>query len=899
MAPAHPTPALPVIDRDAADLSGYKAQLSGDMHRLWHNVIARRAPHVLAVLQATDRDLPNDADTTPCLQAINIWFQLTRIIEENIAVKSRRANEAASGIASVEGSFARVLAEMDPKMTVADFAALARQLSVGPTLTAHPTEAKRVTVLEIHRRIYRSIVSLETQRWTPRERDDILADIETEIDLLWMTGELRLERPSLTDEVEWGLQFFRDAIFDAVPQVFERFQAASLARFGVALETGPCIKFHSWIGGDRDGNPNVTVAVTRETLARTRRTILDHTIDALTAAAARISITSRIMPLPEAMAEEIRALLAAAGASAQLEKRHPGEVFRQALTAMASRMRATRDRAKDAYPSVARFVADIAVLEAALAAIGADRLAQRVLAPIRWQAETFGFRTTTLDVRQNSTVTTAVLTEIWTVLGGAPGFGSALWSERLLRELGMAHLPSLDRTALGPDAQELLDLLALMHDAQRTDDPEAIGPFILSMSRSRDDILGVYLLARYAGFGAEKLDLRVVPLFETIDDLRNAPAVFDALLAVPLARSSMRTRDGMIEVMLGYSDSNKDGGFICSTWELEKAQRRLTQTLARHDTRPVFFHGRGGSVSRGGAPTERAIAAQPVGTVQGHLRITEQGEVVSSKYANRGTAQNHLELLASSVLGHMKTRVQTTANPEHNDALEALSGMSQAAYSNLLAMPGFIDYFQQASPVEELAMLKIGSRPARRFGAKSIADLRAIPWVFAWSQNRHLITGWYGLGSALQSFSQVRGAAAHGLLAEMFAHHKLFRLMVDEVEKSLLLSDMAIAADYAELVEDPHVRTTILRRITQEHQATVTALLAITGGPEIGARFPMLTDRLAQVREQLDRTNRLQVNLLRRTRADSALRRADSALRTTVPLMQSMNCIAAGLGWTG
>ncbi len=885
-------PAPYAADTDDGALLAYKASLRQELHRLWHKVIARRAPQVFTLLEGTDHDLPNDTATSPWLQATNIWFQLTRIIDENFDVKARRAEEALHGAAAVEGSFARAIADLDPKMTAREFTELASRLSVGPTLTAHPTEAKRVTVLEIHRRIYRSLVSLETQRWTPRERDDILLDIEGEIDLLWMTGELRLERPSLSDEIEWGLQFFRDAIFDAVPQVYERFNATTQSRFGAQLQAAPCLRFHSWIGGDRDGNPNVTTSVTREAIARARRLILDRYIAVLTAAAARISITSRIVPLPVDSADRLRALLDASGQAGPLAKRHPGEVFRQALSAMAVRMGATRDGAPFAYQTVPQFIADIQVLEQALCAIGAERLALRLLAPIRWQAETFGFRTTTLDVRQNSTVTTAVLQELWATMGGAPEFGSALWSERLRREVGQHDLPPVDRAALGPDACELLDLLALMRDAQISDDPEAIGPFILSMSRSSDDILAVYLLARYAGFGAEKLDLRVVPLFETIDDLRHAPAVFDDVLTVPLARRSMRRRDGTIEVMLGYSDSNKDGGFICSIWELDKAQRRLTQTLARHDSRPVFFHGRGGSVSRGGAPTERAIAAQPIGTVQGQLRITEQGEVVSSKYANRGTAQNQLELLASSVLTQMATRLQTVASPEHSDALDALSGMSQAAYSNLLSMPGFIDYFQQASPVEELAMLKIGSRPARRFGAMSLADLRAIPWVFAWSQNRHLLTGWYGFGSALQSFRHVRGAAGDALLTEMFAHHKLFRLMVDEVEKSLLASDMAIAADYAALVQDRQIRETILRRITDEHRATVEAILGITQSPALGARFPMLASRLALLRPQLDRTNRLQVALLREARADTSM-------RTIVPLMQSMNCIAAGLGWTG
>ncbi|KAB2886915.1 MAG: phosphoenolpyruvate carboxylase [Albidovulum sp.] len=866
--------------------------LRGEMRRLWRRVIERRAPQVLDLVLDATASLPPGEAAIPCLQAANIWFQLARIIEENSAMRARRMVEAAEGPEAIEGSFARVMAEFDPQMTQADFAALARKLAVGPTITAHPTEAKRVTVLEIHRRIYRLLVSLETERWTPREREDILCEIEGEIDLLWMTGELRLERPSLQDEIEWGLQFFRDAVFDAVPQLFERFIAAGTSRFGAGVEATPCVRFHSWIGGDRDGNPNVTAAVTREALARARRAILGRYLDAIDAAAARISITSRIVPLPRAEAGRVAAIIARSPRAEALAARHPGEVFRQALTAIGDRLRAMRDNGAGGYVSVGHFIADLRALEEALLAIGADRLALRFLAPLRWQAETFGFRTATLDIRQNSTVTTAVLARIWGLGGPAPAPSSSGWSRRLRAELGRPDLLHVDRSRLDGEARELLDLLGVMHEARLSDDPEAVGPFILSMTRSADDLLGVYLLARYAGFGAEKLDLRVVPLFETIEDLRRAPEVFDDLLQVPLAERSLRTRDAAVEVMLGYSDSNKDGGFLCSTWELNKAQRRMTQSLARHGLRPVFFHGRGGSVSRGGAPTGRAIAAQPVGTVQGRLRVTEQGEVVSSKYANRGTAVNQLELLVSSVLGHLPVHAEPVADPEQVDALEALSGLSQTAYCTLLAQPGFIDYFQQASPVEELAMLRIGSRPARRFGARSLADLRAIPWVFAWSQNRHMISGWFGFGSAIRAFRRVRGPAADRLLAGMFTRHPLFRLMVDEVEKSLMLTDMEIAALYAELVADHSIRETILGRIRDEHAASVAAVAALTDSVTPGARFPMMRERFDALRPQLDRINRLQVALLRRARSEPGA-------RTTVPLMQSMNCIAAGLGWTG
>ncbi|KIC13868.1 MULTISPECIES: phosphoenolpyruvate carboxylase [unclassified Leisingera] len=872
--------------------TSYAAGLRAELHALWLDVLRQRAPEVAAkIASETAWDLSNGQPATAYMQAFNIWFQLLKIVEENAAMRDRRMAETQDGPEVVEGSFARALDMAGELATPERLQEVTSQFSIGPTLTAHPTEAKRVTILEIHRRIYRVLVSLEAKRWTPRERADLLEDLRSEIDLLWMTGELRRDRPSLQDEIQWGLQFFRDSLYEAVPQLFERYIAAAEPRLGESADA-PCLKFHSWIGGDRDGNPNVTVEATAAALTANRAAILKRYQKALTTAAERISISAAVFALPDKASARLAKIVAAAPGAAALTARNPGEVFRQALTAILARIKATAAEETGAYKHLGDFVADLTEVEEALEEIGAHRLAARYVRPIRWQADVFGFRTVTLDIRQNSTVTTETLTEIWARSGDVPEFGGPDWSARLRKELGSASLPYMTPDELSPQSGELLKLLRLMRDAGAGEDPHAMGPFILSMTRSTDDLLGVYLLARYAGFGAEKAALKVVPLFETIGDLRAAPGILDGLLEVPFARRSLKSGDNRIEVMLGYSDSNKDGGFLCSTWELEKAQRLITRTLAAHRMKPVFFHGRGGSVSRGGAPAERAIAAQPAGTIAGRMRITEQGEVVSSKYANRGTALHQLELMASSVLRHSLQEDTPLVNPEFDDAFEALAGMSQAAYSNLLNVPGFLDYFQQASPVEELAMLKIGSRPARRFGAGSLDDLRAIPWVFAWSQNRHMITGWYGFGSAVASFRKFRGARGDAVLQDMFTGSPLFRLVVDEVEKTLLQSDMEIAADYATLVQDTEIRDRIFGSIRKEYQLACEAIAFLTGDSSLSQRFPRLRARFGRVENMLREIHKTQVRLLREERA-----RKSSTV--PVPLMQSMNCVAAGLGWTG
>jgi phosphoenolpyruvate carboxylase len=872
--------------------------LRAALFRLLLSVVADRAPDVARYLRtgAADR-IPAGSEAVPYLQALNIWFQLQKIAEENTAMRTRRRAEAEAGPSAVPGSFALVLDRLSgTKGGKAAIADALKRLAVAPTMTAHPTEAKRVTILEIHRRIYRRLVELETQRWTPRERTRLIAEIRNEIDLLWLTGELRLERPSLDDEIAWGLQFYRDSIFDAVPQLFEQFnEARELClpdKAGTKLR--PCIRFHSWIGGDRDGNPNVTVTVTENAVAAGRAAALDCHIEGVELAARRLSVSARIASVPAA---EMAALDAVIAASPPLASRNPGEVFRQALSAVARRLHATRSGA--GYGEPYEYLRDLSVIDAALTGAGAGALAAQYLAPLVWRAEVFGFRCHALDVRQNSAAINAALSEVFAQSGTSPQPGSRDWQARIAADLGAENLAPVDRAALSPLSADLLALLRLMQIPVYGQDPAAFGSFIVSMTKCAHDLLAVHCLAAHAlaGTGVARehaLVLRVVPLFETITDLRAGPDILADYLQTTAASAAIRDHKGQVEVMLGYSDSNKDGGFLCSTWELDRAQRKITARLADLGLTATFFHGRGGSASRGGAPTERAIAAQPEGTIDGTLRLTEQGEVVSARYANRGTALTHLELLASSVLAHVAgARPARLARPDHDEALEALSGMSQAAYAGLVASPGFVTYFQQSSPVEELSSLRIGSRPARRTGAASLDDLRAIPWVFAWSQNRHLLTGWYGFGSAVASFLKVRGSEGAEVLRDMFETSKLFRLIVDEVEKALYQSDLTIAARYAALVDDEAIRTAVFGKVRGEFAAARSAVLSITGESALAERFPMFRDRFDRVSPHLDRIGTLQVGLLAEVRKG---KRTEAAM---VPLLLSMNCIAAGLGWTG
>ncbi|WP_342149084.1 phosphoenolpyruvate carboxylase [Methylorubrum sp. SB2] len=853
------------------------------------------------------------------LQVQGIWFQLVSIAEQNAAMRRRRHVERDQGREALNGSFAKVLSEASAKgIDAPQIHALLKNLRIRPTLTAHPTEGKRVTVLEKLRRIYLVLRELELPRWTERERNGLMNELRDQIELIWMTGELHLEKPTVDREVAWGLHFFDESLFEMLPEMLLSLEE-SLAQYypDETFEVPPFFQFGSWIGGDRDGNPYVTASVTRETLQRNALASLQRYRDGITHLGRVLSITERSLPVPETFRAELASLLAESGDGRAITSRNPGEAYRQFLSCVLRKLDATIARNQGArsvgpdYPSADGLINDLRTLEKGLADAKCGSLAVDIVRPVRRMVEIFRFSTVRLDLRENSTRTTKTLHALWGLRNGdrePPALDSSAWREWLLAEL--ARPRSSENTfedyadRLPDDARETLATFALVAEMREQLDREAFGAFILSMTRSTVDVLGAYLLAKEAGVfldaaGTEICPLPIVPLFETIDDLRAAPAIMKDLLNVPVVRRATRWQGGVQEVMIGYSDSNKDGGYVASNWELYKAQTKLTD-LGRQAGVPIaFFHGRGGSVSRGGVPIHRGIAAQPPGSINGRFRITEQGEVVSFKYANRGTAAYQMELLAASVFEHALHSEKNGLNgsrSELDDAMEALSGAARAAYVNFIQAEGLVDYFQAASPLDEIALLNIGSRPARRFGAKSLSDLRAIPWVFAWSQNRHVITGWYGVGSGLKSFIDIRGEQGEALLKRLFEHSRPFRLVLDEVEKTLLMVDLGIARDYAGLVEDEGVRERIFGMIEREYALTREMVLRVSGGSELAERFPQFRERLHGRLPTINQVSREQVELLRRFRSET-----DEDKREAVKsaLLLSINCIAVGFGATG
>jgi phosphoenolpyruvate carboxylase len=866
---------------------------------------------------------PQDATSSERLmQAYSIAFEILTIVEQNAAVQHRRHVEAERGPQAIRALWAVSLDELRARgLDDAQIAAALPGIRVEPVLTAHPTEAKRTTVLEHHRSLYLHMVQLENQMWSPAERAAIRDEVIAQIELLWRTGEIFLEKPDVAAERRNIVHYLRMVFPHALPVLDQRLNAAWAARgLDPALiadpDQLPRLAFGTWVGGDRDGHPLVTAEVTRATLAELRQQALLLLHEQLQGLARTLSLSNQLQQPPAPLVERIAALAAALGEQGvQAIRRNPAEPWRQFVNLMIANLPEHAGAAGSPHGAytAAAIGADLRLLRTSLIAIGARRIAESAVRPIIRSLQTFGVHLATLDIRQNSAFHDRAAAQLLAA-SGAADTDIGTWDEEkrrtfLDRELATPRPFTRPDMPVGAEAEAVLNCYRTLTEHLDAYGPDGLGALIVSMTRDLSDLLMVYLLAREVGLVTTTPEglacrLPVVPLFETIDDLERAPATLRAFLQHPITRRSLALQprpDGeppVQQVMIGYSDSNKDGGICASLWGLYRAQQALTRVGREEGVRIRFFHGRGGTISRGAGPTHRFIKALPHDALRGDLRMTEQGETISQKYANRVQAAYHLELLLA---GTARATILDRHFPEPAHPLEPtldrLAAESRAIYRALLESDGFISFFREATPIDAIEQSSIGSRPARRTGRQTLADLRAIPWVFSWGQSRFYLSGWYGIGGAL--------AALHADDPEAFAEvgrHLItwapLHYILSNAATSVALADREIMRAYAELVEDAALRDRVLAQIEAEHERA-RAMLELVYNGALEERRPNIAG-MVQFRSRALRTlHERQIELLRAWRAS---RRAgdEAATEALLPqLLLSINAIASGLGSTG
>ncbi|HSE03549.1 MAG TPA: phosphoenolpyruvate carboxylase [Methylomirabilota bacterium] len=867
---------------------------------------ARRAGEMDAAvrLPLAVAELPVDAARATA-SAFAVYFDLVNLAEEVHRIRALRERERAQHPAPIGESIGEAVARLAaggigaPRM-----AALLGALRIELVLTAHPTEAKRRTVLSKLQRVGEALRRLQDPDLLPRERTELLAGLRAEITALWLTDRARTSRPAVTDEVRTGLYFVDEVFWDLLPRIAADLEAA-LARDYPGLVPPPAwLTVASWIGGDRDGNPSVVTEVTAETLRLHRGLAVERHRRSVQDLARRLSVSARRCPPPAPLTEWLEARRPLPGHVAYLEQRYAGEPYRLALSLLAADLEAaSREdmtaRLLDETPHAARLtVAEVRkVVDLVARGLPPALAADRVRA-LEQQLASFGLHAARLDIREDSGRLTVTLGDVLTRLGLDAGFAERDEPARaavLLRLLAEEPPKAGEISALALDegTAETWRLFRLLARAQAIYGRESLGPFVVSMTRGAADLLTVLLLARWAG-GAG--GMQIVPLFETLGDLDAAPRTLGALFALPVYRAHLASCGGQQMVMIGYSDSNKDGGYLAANWALYRAQEAIARTCRDHAVTLTLFHGRGGTVARGGGPAGRAIRAQPPGTVEGRFRVTEQGETIASRYADRALAHRHVEQIVSAVLLASVDGAGDTAPPLDLAWREALDRMAETAretYHDLVeGTPGFLEYWRAATPIDELSRLRLGSRPAvRRAGGLTRGAVRAIPWVFSWMQSRFNLPGWYGLGTAL-----ARGDA--GRLREMYAGWPFFRAILDNAEMSLLKADMGIAALYSDLVPSRALATAVFTRIGSEFARTREAILRATGHAELMDGDPVIQRSVHLRNPYVDPLNYLQVDMLRRLRG-LADQEGDEAARYREIIVVTINGIAAGLRNTG
>lgn len=849
------------------------------------------------------------------IKAFTTYFGLVNLAEQHERLRVLREREAGGQILaeSLDEAIQRLA---QAGISAPHLQALLDRTVVKPVFTAHPTESKRRTILQKLRAISQILDQLERSDLLPRERMRCEAHLRAEITCLWQAHELRDTRPTVLDEVKKGLYFCQETLLPIVPQLYRDLENALRTHYpDQPWRVPPLLRFGSWIGGDRDGNPFVTPEVTLETVRLQRVRALEHYIAAIEALSEYLTSSEHVVPasaeLKLTLAEHAERL---PEIGELVARRNPYEPYRQFCTYIHAKLQRTLEHARTfqpawgappptpdptRYTTGTELLRDLRVIDRSLRANRGAAIADGLLADLIRQVEVFGLHLLRLDIRQHAERHATALHEILQAADVCSDYLALDEDQRvalLSRELqsGRPLIPA--RLAFSPETGETIATFRLLAALLEQLDPALTHTYIISMATGASDVLAVLLLAKEAGLyqpGAwSRLD--VVPLFETREDLTNAPRIMGELFALDAYRDHLRLRRNFQEVMVGYSDSTKLAGFLPASWALYQAQRALVEVADQAGVTLELFHGRGGAIGRGGGPANSAILAQPAGTVRGRLKLTEQGEVISDRYGHPGIAARHLQQVLHAVLLASAPLPAPTIPPAWEAAVSELAEHAFRAYRELVEDPDFLPYYHGATPIDELSNLKIGSRPTRRKQTNRLEDLRAIPWVFSWMQSRHTLPGWYGLGSAVERFLAQEQTTRLALLQTMYREWPFWRTTLDNAQMVLAKADRHIAQRYAGLVRDAGARERIWARISAEWERTERAVCAITGVRRLLDRAPTLQRSIRRRNPYVDPLSYIQVELLQRLRN---ARQPDPELEQAVLL--TVNGIAAGLRNTG
>jgi len=856
------------------------------------------------------------------VRAFSTYFSLVNIAEETFQYRERR-RQLRTGGRLWTGSFDASLRDFHSAgITAEQLQELLNRLSYQPVFTAHPTEARRRTIMEALRRIFVTSERLSDPRIGKEEKAAVTARLQSEIQILWKTDEVRAKKPQVRDEIKNGLFFFRESLFAAVPRTYRNMEKAVRRIYGeeTGVQVPSFLRFGSWIGGDRDGNPFVTPETTVMAVRLQHREIVREYLRWTTELGHLLTHSLRLCEPSDAFLASLeRDEAAHPAAFGDKPQRFSEEPYRRKLYFMRHRLRANLQRVEGlltgqetategCYLSEREFLHDLYVIRDSLYHHGDKIVADGELADLIRLTETFGFYMMHLDLRQESTRHTDAVAELLARQSEPVDYAAldepqrlALLADLISREEGL----QIDRTALTDTTRETFDVFRVMKRMRKEISPRAFGSYVISMTHAASHVMEVMLLARLAGLAGRRgddwfCDIHIAPLFETIEDLEHIEPVMKQLLDNRSYATLLAAAGNTQEVMVGYSDSCKDGGIVSSTWNLYQAQKQITALAAERGVHIRLFHGRGGTIGRGGGPTHDAILAQPHGTVHGEIKFTEQGEVLSYKYSNTETAVYELTMGVSGLLKASRCLVQPPPedNPEHLEVMQALSDSGESAYRKLTdETEGFLDYFYEATPVSEIGLLNIGSRPShRKKGDRSKASVRAIAWVFGWAQSRHTLPAWYGIGAALAEWSGGDSKRMEQLQA-MYREWPFFRALLSNTQMSLFKADMGIAREYSELYTDRKSARRIYGMIRDEYERTMEWVHRVAQIESLLEENPALALSLSRRNPYLDPLNHIQITLLQRFRDESLPE--EEREQWLEPLLRSINAIAAGMRNTG